>query len=756
MWGERLAAVMVRRWVWVIALVGAITALAGWQAASIGIDNSLEIWLLEEDETLQRYHRYLDRFEADDVVVVGVFADDVLSPESLATIDRITTAATEIEFVVRARSLTDIRVAGQTDGDIQIQPLIDEVPTTTTAAAALRKKVLANELVSGSLVSEDATSSAILANIHPSNISTAGGRAGVANAFFDLLDAERARNPNVELAISGGPPLDESFVRYTERDFALFGPIMVLLVLAAALFVFRRWTAALIPMSVVIIGTIWTFGATAAIGFELNVVSSGLVGLILAVGVADSIHILADYYQELMKGSAPVQAVRDSLAHLFVPCLFTSLTTSAGMLSLTVSQLKPVREFGISAAMAVIFAFLLSITLVPAILRAARPPDPKFIEAQKVGPISKIIDVLARPTKTSSVIITVVFIAMVGLAGWGVTQIEVAGSNPMNYFHPDDPIRQQTDRIDAALGGSATVEAVITAPDSGLLEPEKLKAIATAQKRVEQVEGVSWSLSFVDLLEDLNGMMTGEDRIPDSPEMVAQLGLLLEGEDSFEELVQEEYSVGRISAAVKLSQATDLVSSLPVLEADMTRIIEAGGMQIELTGITMLMGQVESYLVQSQIESFSVALIVVSLMMIMLLRSWKLGLFSMIPNCAPIVMGLGFMSLVGIDLDPGTVMIGSIALGLVVDDTVHFLVRFRQRLVAGDDIEAAIAGTMHAAARPLIITSVILAAAFAIMLFASFTPNVYFGAVSAVVILLALAADLIALPALLVLIRPKI
>ena len=747
---------MLRHRVAVIIVVLLITGLAAWSAARIEFDNSLEIWLLEDDDALQTYERFLERFEADDVVVVGVFADDVLSPAALATIDRLTTAAAEIKFVVRVRSLTNLRVSGGAGGDIRIEPLVDEIPTTTTAAAAVRARVLANTLVRGSAITEDASAAAVIAYIHPDNITEESGRSGVARDFAALLETERRSNPDVELVMSGGPPLDEAFVRYTERDFMVFGPVMFVLVLLSVLFAFRRWTAALIPMSVVIIATVWTFGMLPAIGFKLNVVSSGLVGLILAVGIADSVHILADYYQELMKGKARQQAVRDSLAHLIVPCLFTSMTTAAGMLSLTVSQLRPVRDFGIAAAAAVVIAFLLSVTLVPAILSVVRPPDPAFIEAQKTGPMSRLIALLARPTKASSVVVVVVFFTALIGAGWGLSTLEVAGSNPMNYFLPDDPIRQQTDRIDDALGGSASVEVVVTAEDSGLLEPEKLARLKTAQTRIESIDGVAWSLSYVDLLEDLNHVVTGTASIPESSEMVAQLSLLLEGEEGFEDFVRQEYSVGRITAAVKLSQATDLIASLPALRSDLTKLFSAGGMSVELTGLTMLMGQVETYLVKSQIESFSVAMLVVSLMMMLLLRSVKLGLFSMIPNCAPIIMGLGFMALVGIALDPGTVMIGSIALGLVVDDTVHFLVRFRGRLDAGDTIEEAIAETMRQAARPLVVTSMVLAAGFAVMMLASFTPNIYFGMVSAVVILLALVADLVALPAFLVLIRPKV
>jgi len=164
----------------------------------------------------------------------------------------------------------------------------------------------------------------------------------------------------------------------------------------------------------------------------------------------------------------------------------------------------------------------------------------------------------------------------------------------------------------------------------------------------------------------------------------------------------------------------------------------------------------ELYLLDSQIKSFIIAFAVITLMLGLLLRSLPLALFSMIPNLLPIFWGVGYMGLAGIPLDPGTVMIGAIALGLVVDDTVHFLVRFRRLLLEGNSQEEAIEKTVEKTGRPIVITSVVLSSSFSIMAFGSFTPNINFGVISALVILLALTADLVILPAALRIIRPQL
>jgi len=301
----------------------------------------------------------------------------------------------------------------------------------------------------------------------------------------------------------------------------------------------------------------------------------------------------------------------------------------------------------------------------------------------------------------------------------------------------------------------------VESPEEGLKDPENLRLMEGLQAWLAQQEGVSQSLSVVDSVKEMNRVMTAGEQpglyqLPDSQAAIAQLYVLLEAEEDFESEVQDNYSVARITTRVQMSKAHELASRLPHVDAMIAEKYSNDDLRIHATGFVKLMGDMENYLLDSQIRSLLVAFGVIVLMLGMLLRSVRLALFSMIPNLSPILIGMGFMAAVRIPLDPGTVMIGSIALGLVVDDTVHFLVRLRRRIKAGDDLEDAIEHTIRVAGRPIIVTSLVLAGGFLILLVASFTPNLHFGAVTALVIMLALAADLLVLPASLLLIRPRL
>lgn len=747
---------LIRHKIAVLIVLGLITAVGFFFCLRTTFDASIEIWFLEGDQGLTTYRQFLDRFDADEVTVFGIFTDDVFAPDVLADLDRITREIEKAPHAHRVQSLTNIDTIRGVEGGIEIGPLVESLPVSASQAEAIRRDALANVMIRGGLVSADSKATAVVIELDPKAADFTGKL-----ELTDALEAIRKtyQRPGLKIYLAGTSVLDAAFYSYSNRDFSIFGPVTFLLVMFASFLVFRRISAAMILLAVVVITSIWIFGLMAALGIKVNVLSSALGGLILAIGIADTIHILADYYQELMKGKEPDQAASDSIRQLFIPCLFTSATTAAGMLSLTVSVLKPIRQFGWLAALAVTFAFLLSFTLVPAVLRLAKPPDSAFIARQKDGLLSRLLAWLGRPTRKSAAMILIVTAPLMALSAWGLTTLEV-GSNPMNYFKKGDPVRVETQLIDDALGGSATIEMLVHAPNEGLKNPEILTRLDELQRWMNRQPGVTQTLSVVDSLKEMNRVLNDGDPaayvVPDSRAKAAQYYLLLEGEEDFGSYVQENYTTARITTRIRMSDSQQLVHDMPRVDARLIQESERGGMQIEMTGLLALMARMEVYLLDSQFRSFLLAFCVITLMMILLLRSPRLGLLSMIPNLMPILCGMAFMGLMGITLDVGTVMIGSIAMGLVVDDSVHFLARLRRFRRAGRTLEDAVEGTITEVGRPIIVTSVVLAAGFSVLMLGSFAPNIYFGMVTALVILLALLFDLVVLPAVLIALRPKV
>ncbi len=756
MWDAKLIEWLLAQRRLLSVLVGAVTLVLLVFAVRVEFDNSITSWLLDDDPDMIVYREFLDRFGADEVSVIGVFADDVFTPEVLAAIDQITRKAEAAPYAHRVRSLTNVHVARGDDGLVAIEPLVPKLPRSAAEARRIRKHALANRTLSGTMVSADGKAAAIIVELEQEGNSFAGKVALVEALRAIAKDAEAAAP--ITTVLAGTPPFDEAFYKHTTRDFALFAPLSLAMVFLAIFLLFRRLSAVLVPLAVVLVGLVWLFGVMGIFGLRISLVSTILPTVVLAVGVATSIHVLADYYNELSLGSEPHQAVAQSFCNLLVPCFFTTATTVAGMLSLLSSSLQPIREFGWLAALGVTFAFLLSMVVAPLLLLHTRLPDSRFLAHQRNDHTARFIAWLARPTRRRSAITLVVFTLLVAASVLGLGRLQV-GANVMNYFKKNDPVRASTERVDAALGGSTSLEFFIKAGNEGFLQPANLKAIEQLQASLEALPSVGRALAITDVLKDTYRVLQGGDpsyyKLPENRPLIAQLFLLLEGEEDFAREVQDNYGIGRLSARARLSRAGDLVDHMSKIEAELKQLRERTGVDVRSTGFVKLMGKMEVYLLDSQIESFIIAFVVITLMLALLLRSLRLALFSMIPNFTPILLGLAFMGAMGIPLDPGTVMIGSVALGLVVDDTVHLLVRVRRRLRAGDSIEGAIETAMLGAGRPVISTSLVLALGFSVLVAASFTPNINFGAVTSLVVMLALAADLFVLPAALQLVRPR-
>jgi len=350
-------------------------------------------------------------------------------------------------------------------------------------------------------------------------------------------------------------------------------------------------------------------------------------------------------------------------------------------------------------------------------------------------------------------------VALLTVSAWSITRLEV-GVYALSWFPGNDPVVADTLRADEYLGGSSSLEFLVSAPDGGLADPTILNKLHGFERWLEHdIPGVTRAFSIADLQRELPIPPDPPGApAPDPKTMVElQYHAFSDAHDrDLRRLVQPDHSLGRITTRVRLDQSTFLVHHFGEIEEKLSREINHDGLQVEMTGFARLMGKMEDYLIASQIKSFALAFGVITLMMVGLLHSWRLGLFAMIPNLIPVVIGLGAMPLLGITLNPGTIMIGAIALGLVVDDTVHFLVALRRQLSETKNLDAAITRTVQEAGRPIVLTSLILMGGFAILTCGSFNPNIQFGAISALVIGLALLADLLLLPAALRLTRPNL
>lgn len=745
---ERFVSAVLAHGRWVVAAIVLVSIVAGYFATKIRFENSVEIWFNEDDQNWTVYRDYVERFESDQFAFVAIAADDVFAPDVLGFIAQLTEAFTDVPHAGRVRSIQNVGIPVADGGAVFIDPLYEGTPTLAEAAL-IRERALNSRLLTGNLVAASGQTTGILIEVDP-NKTDFDSRKAFIRGVQDIV--ERHSRPDLEIRVAGGPVFDSAMGRYSERDYKTTAPAMLLFIVVIAWLVYRRMSAIGMLVGVVVLALLWIFGLMGALGIDINILSIALLPLIVAVGIADTVHVLSEYVQELAKGKPAEAAARDSAIEVLQPCFFTSATTMAGFLSLLVSDLAPVREFGWLASLGVASAFVISLTLVPITLHRTKPA---LVRAQpRKTPVGWMLEHLGRPTPGSSAGVLVATLLLTAGAAYALTFLEV-GANFLTYFKQDDPVRVDAEWVDQRMGGTTSFEILAKTEPEGLKDPTLLAEIDNLGRELTELSFVSRTMSVTDLLREVHRAFKPDaDGLPERSDLVAQYYVLLEGEEDFTQIVQDEYSIARITVRTNVTRAGEFVKGLTALEQRVDAVSD-GRISFTITGQSRLWAQMETYLMRTQLHSFTIAFVVVSLLMFLLLRSIRFGLFAMIPNLVPILLGMGMMSIAGIALAVGTVMIACIALGIIVDDSIHFLYRLRENESQGHSIETSIERTMQQTGRPIILTSIILVVGFSVLTLGSFNPNINFGFVSAMVMFFAVIADLVVLPAALIVLRRR-
>lgn len=733
----------------VLAVLAVITGFAVSALPRVGFDNSLGIWFLDDDPTLLTHERMIDTFGSDELIIVGLDAPDVFAPEILERVDRLTRAIAEAPNVEKVFSLTNIEAVTGHDGYLDVGDLV-EFPLDPAALPAVRERALANDLYVGNVVSADGDFTAILARL-PHRKDDFDYKLEAVQAIRALLAAE----PGTQFYMGGGPVMDERFFEVSEHDSKVMTGLMAGILIVVLAVLFRSVWGVVIPFVTVFVAMIWSVAWIVFAGRSLTVISTMLPPLMLAVGVADSVHVLVDYRQHCRAGRGKTDALLRTYRALFLPCLLTSATTSVGLLALLVSRVEGIREFGVFGALGVFGAFFLSVTFVPIALSYLPMPVAPAPSTARPLRSARWLGALHELTMAHGGRIVAVSVVITAVAVASATRVK-SESAFLEYFRETDAIRVDTRYLEQKLGGTMTMEVVVgTSRAEGVKDPEVLRRITELQEFLEADRDVGSTLSAADYFMDLRRAFFDNDqaeyRLPETAEEAAQFLLLYEmsePEGDIMEFVSYDHSEGRISARLEVhtaERATALVKRVRAYAAEHF----PDDITVTVTGVAMLYMTMEDYIRLSLLKGFSLALVAIFLFLCLQFRSVGLGAISMVPNVMPIVICLGVMGAAGILLDTMTAMVASIAIGLAVDDTVHFMSRMEQHRRAGASMPEALRDTTIDIGRALVFTSLVLCAGFGVMLTSDFVGTVHFGLLCTITVAVALIADLLLLPVLL-------
>ena len=754
------------------------------------LDVSFEAFLGQGDSVLVSYEAFRERFGRDERIILAIDAGPASGSSGVFTaafLERLRDLHDALEdrlpHVTEVTSLVNARDTRGEDDTLLVEDFLEPWPEDEEALSERRIRALANPLFRNTTISADGQIAAILIELDLYS-STAREESTLGGFDEDPGDAEGDRGPPTQLT---GAETDEvvSGIRQIILEFEREGfeihlggssvmlstvggsmlrdmPRFVALAIGSIGFLlfllFRRAVGVVTPLVVVALTVASTFGLMGWSGTPMHVPTQVLPTFILAVGVGDAVHLLTIFFERLRAGDDREQALAHALGHSGLALVLTSITTAAGLASFASAGIAPISAVGTFAPIGVMIALGLSLTLLPALLSIVplgqTKDDP---ETRGENAVDRLLAGFGRFATHRPKLVLVVALGLAIVAGLGASRL-VLSHDPLAWLDSTHKIVRDTRFIDEALGGTVSFEVLVEAEAGAIRSPQTLEAMAAlgesfeTQARDGYVAGQS--ISLADVVKEINRALNADDpgayAIPKNDPLVAQELLLFEntGTDDLEDLTDSQYEVGRITVRMPWDDAVQYTSFFDEATRDAEAALGGHG-AVSMTGVLALLVRAITALVTSLARSYAIAFAVITPMMILLLGNLRTGLLAMIPNTLPILMTLGLMGFAGLPLDAFSLMIGGIALGLAVDDTIHFMHNYRRYRRHGMDLEAAVHSTLQTAGRAMLITTIVLSTGFAGFVMSSMTNLMSMGILVGFAISTAFFADVLLAPALL-------
>jgi len=760
------------------------------QIPKITMDTSMEGFLHDEDPALITYNAFRDQFGRDEVIIIAINPPNVFNLDFLKKLKVFHEDLEDhVPYIDDITSMVNARnTRGETD-ELIVEDLLEHWPDTDEDMKALKSRVLSNQMYKNLLISEDGQFTTVIIKTH--SHSFLGDEADILKGFEDAepddQNAATAKRPYITdrenseavnavyeivkkyngadfpIYVSGSPAVTHFLKQAMVNDMRKFMALAVLVASVVLFIMFRRITGILLPIFVVLLSLLATLGLMAVFDVPIKLPTQILPSFLLAVGVGTSVHILAIFYHRFRQNNDKAESISYALGHSGLAIVMTNVTTACGLLSFSTADIAPIADLGIFAGIGVLFAFINTVILLPALL-ALIPIKQKALEGKNENSgtmMDRFLMGVCRFSTTYPRRIVLFSAVVMILSISAIFNIQFSHF-PLAWYPEDNHVRIATEKIDKNLRGSLNLEVVIdTGKENGLYEPDILNRIDKAVVYAESLEfseifaGKAWSLTTIlkEIHKALNENRSQFYRVPQNRDLIAQEFLLFEntGSDDLEDVVDSQFSMARFTIKVPFKDAIKYEKFLNTVESYFEKHFPEA--KITITGMMALLFRTIYNVMVSMAKSYTIALVVITLLMIFLIGRVRIGLLSMIPNIAPILLMLGVIGALSVPMDLFTMMVASIAIGLAVDDTIHFMHNFRRYYEAGGDPKDAVRQTLDTTGRAMLVTSVVLSLGFFIFAFATMSNLINFGLLTAFTIIMALVADYLLAPALMVLVN---
>lgn len=741
------------RW-WIIFATLILVFAAASGARFLGFSTDYRVFFSKDNPQLVAFETLQNTYTKNDNVMFAVEPKDgkVFTPQTLAIVEEITQASWKIPYSLRVDSITNFQYTWSEGDDLVVQDLIEDAKSFTVEqlkkvrAVALAEPLLRNRLITQK---SDITGINVTINLPHKSISETPE---VVAFVRKMKDEFEKKYPSIKIYLTGVVFMDNAFNEAGEGDMSSLVPIMYGIVLIIMALTLRTFWGTLVTVLIMAFSILTGMGLAGWSGILLTPISANAPTIILTLAVADSIHILVTFFYEMRHGKSKFEAIQESLRVNHQPVFITSVTTAIGFLSLNFSDSPPFRDLGNIVAMGVMAAYVYSVLFLPAML-AILPVRVKAGSTSQNGFIDALGDWVIHNRRS-------LFWGMMSLIlilSSQIPRIEI-DEKFNEYFDTRYQFRVDNDYVEKHLTGFESIEYSLKAGESGgISNPEYLKIVDAFAEWYRKQPGVMYVSTLTDTMKRLNKNMHGDDasyyRLPDERDLSAQYLLLYELSLPFGLDLNNQINIDKSSTrftAILESVSTQSALDLEDSAQEWLRNNAPPEMASHGASPLIMFSHIAMRNIDSMMTGTILALLLISAILAGVLKSFKLGLISTIPNLVPVFMTFGIWAVFVGHIGLAVSVVAPVALGIIVDDTVHFLSKYkRARRELGKTAEEAVRYSFHTVGTALFLTSIILVCGFFVLTFSGFQMNVHLGLMTTIAILCALVADFLFLPTLL-------
>ncbi len=743
------------RW-FVVAVTIVITIFIGSGARFLSFDTNYRAFFSDDNPQLQLFEEIQNVYSKNDNIlfVIGTQDDNIFKNQTMAAIEKLTKESWQIPYSTRVDAITNFQHTRADGDDLIVEDLVEDALQRSSEELKNAKVIALSEpFLIKQLISENANVTGVNVTLQfpEENITEVPEAVTFARNLASQISEEF---PDIEIHITGMAMLNNAFSEASMSDLQSLIPLMYVVMLLIMLFALRSVTGTIATLFIITFSTVAAMGIAGWFGTGITPPSAQAPTIIMTLAIADSIHILITMLGEMRRGRTKLEAIKESMRINFLPVFLTSISTIIGFLTMNFSDVPPFNDLGNMTSTGIAAAFFLSVIFLPAFMAIMPVKVKKRKEERKdsviVDAIAEFVIRRRQPLFYGGIITAIVIGAFVFT--------NELNDNYVEYFDESIQFRTDTDYAAENLTGIYQVQYSLGADGSGgISDPDYLAKLEEFTLWYRSQPKVVHVNTFTDVIKRLNKNMHGDDptyyRVPENRELAAQYLLLYEMSLPYGLDLNNRINIDK--------SATRFIITLEDVTAEDIKQVAANGEQWLRenapdymfsygSGPSVMFANITGKQINSMIKGTLIALVLISFIMIFALRNLKIGLISLIPNLMPAIIGFGLWGIMIGRVDAGLSIVMGMTLGIVVDDTVHFLSKYlrarRERNLSPDD---AIRYAFHTVGKALIVTTFIISAGFFILSFSSFAMNSNMAKLTTIVIGIALLADSLFLPTLL-------